>query len=668
MTMMLTRSLFFAASVSLLLSTDDARANASASPHSRRAFYADNDRFVASDGANPPSPVVLRSGSIHYSRIVPELWEDRLDRLAALGLNTITTYVPWNWHQSVRGAAYDFTSPSRDIAAFIRLAQKKDFFVILRAGPYMCGEWEFGGLPAYLFENGSVPIRTYASPYVDFVTDYWTALLTMVKKENLLFQDGGAVVMVQVENEYGSYGDTSSNPSDKKYVEHLVDIARGALGNDIMLFTTDGGNAGSMSRGSLNGSAVVTIGDGCGSPDATWGAQKLFNPPGQSPFLCGEFYPGWLTHWNDSHPANTSTANVIAGLKSQLAGANGTGSVNLYMAHGGTSFGYTAGANGNGGKSYQSDIPSYDYNAPVSESGDHGIGLLGEDKFAAIQSVFKAAAGGAAFPPEPPLPPRAGAGSIPVQAYASVFENMEALTARTVNNVDLSSGVETFGPECYYGFVAYDAELSLSPGRATLDIPDVRDRAQVWVNGAYVGATFRAAPSQLTFTATASTKIRILLENMGRINFSHGMDDERKGIVNGIAINGKGFASKWTARCLDLTAKTFARVSWKSYASSAKLGEEPVLLKGVVGADAAGKDLFLSDEGFTKGVAWVAGKNLGRFWSTAGPQHTLFVPGPSIKAADDEMVVLELEPSSRFMGAFTLADTRQWSPTTMLTK
>ena len=628
-----------------------------------RAFFAKDNRFFASDGTTPAAPVVLRSGSVHYSRIVPELWEDRLARLSSLGQNAITTYVPWNFHQTVRGGAYDFSSPWRNIAEFIRLAQRKGFYVILRAGPYMCGEWEFGGLPAYLFENGSVPIRTYASPYIDFVTDYWTALLSMIKAEKLLFEDGGPVVMVQVENEYGSYGDVTKNPSDKLYIEHLVKIARSALGDTVMLFTTDGGNAGSMSRGSLNGSAVVTIGDGCGNPDDTWAAQKQFNVEGQSPFLCGEFYPGWLTHWNDSHPANTSTSSVIAGLNSQLAAANGSGSVNLYMAHGGTSFGYAAGANGNGGKSYQSDIPSYDYNAPVSESGDHGIGLLGKDKFAAIQAAFRVSAGGSALPPEPPLPPRAGAGSIPIQSYALLFDNLEVLTARTVDDVDLSKGVETFGPECYYGFVAYDTELSLSPGSASLSIPDVRDRAQVWVNGEYIGATFRAQPQTLTFTSTGSTKIRILLENMGRINFSHGMDDERKGIVKGITINGKTVSGKWTARCLDLSVKTFANVAWKSH-SNAKPSKEPMLFKGAVASDVVGKDFFLSDSGFTKGVAWVGDFNLGRFWSTMGPQHTLYVPGPIVKAST-ELVVLDLEPSAASpQNAFALAATRLWSPST----
>jgi beta-galactosidase len=308
--------------------------------------------------------------------------------------------VPWNFHEASPGA-YDFSTPWRDLSRFLSLAQQKDLYVIMRAGPYMCGEWEYGGFPAWLLSNGTLTLRTYAEPYVTHATRYWRKLLGSIIKP-LLFENGGPIIMTQVENEYGSYGDVSSSASDKRYIEHLVQTARDALGPNALLFTTDGGNAGYMRRGSLPGDAVLTVGDGCSDPAATWAAQKQFNPPGRSPFICAELYPGWLTHWGDQKMANTSSAAAAANLDASLSAANGTGSASLcaahegcrslthcsqrrpcsrthahthgharptapaaltqlwpcsrrYMAHGGTSFGWWAGANGGGGSSYQPD-------------------------------------------------------------------------------------------------------------------------------------------------------------------------------------------------------------------------------------------------------------------------------------------------------------------------
>ena len=323
---------------------------ATASPAASPTFGVASDRFVI----NGTLPLALASGSIHYSRVHPAQWSDRLARARALGVNAVTTYVPWNFHEATPGA-YDFTSESRDLARFIRLAGAHGLFVVLRGGPYMCGEWEFGGLPAWLLRNGTIKLRTYAQPYLSYVDRYWARLLPVVAP--LLFHNGGPLVMFQVENEYGSYGDVSSHPADKRYIEHLVATARATLGDAALLFTTDGGDAGYMRRGSLPGGSVLTVGDGCGNPAATWAAQKAFNPAGGSPFLCAELYPGWLTHWGEAM-ANTSSASAASHLDAVLSAAKGWGSASLYMAHGGTSFGWSAGANGAGGTSYQADITS----------------------------------------------------------------------------------------------------------------------------------------------------------------------------------------------------------------------------------------------------------------------------------------------------------------------
>ena len=205
-------------------------------------FFLDNERTI------------LKSGSLHYARVVPEYWEDRMMRMKALGLNTVMTYVPWNWHETKRGEI-DFESPDRDLGRFLSLAEKLELMVILRAGPYICGEWEFGGLPSWILQNGTIQLRTDAEPYISLVTTWLEESLYPFVKPYLI-DYGGPIVMVQVENEYGSFGDVSTSDSDRSYLEKLVQLANESLGENTLLFTTDGGSEGFMQRGSLKGSAV----------------------------------------------------------------------------------------------------------------------------------------------------------------------------------------------------------------------------------------------------------------------------------------------------------------------------------------------------------------------------------------------------------------------------
>ena len=271
-----------------------------------RSFIIANDRFVQ-DG----TPMQIAAGEIHYSRVPVEYWEDRLLRVRAMGLNSIQTYVPWNWHVATRGAP-DF-SGNRNISHFISLAQRVGLLVVVRAGPYMCGEWEFGGFPAWLFENGSVPIRTDASPYIDLALEYWeTQLMPQIAPH--LYANGGPIIMVQVENEYGSYGDVSKHAADRRYMVKLIASARAALGPSVILMTTDGGSTGYMSRGSIRGPSVYTVGDGCSNAAACDAAQKQFNDPGLSPMFCSECYTGWLTHWGETGANTSSSASHVASI------------------------------------------------------------------------------------------------------------------------------------------------------------------------------------------------------------------------------------------------------------------------------------------------------------------------------------------------------------------
>ena len=429
-----------------------------------QTFAIENNTFLLNGKS-----IQVMSGSIHYSRVKPSLWRDRLQRLKAMGLNAVQTYVMWNFHEANPGE-FDFTG-DRDLSQFLQICAEEDLLVLLRLGPYSCGEWEFGGFPAFMLgqQDPPVQLRTYEAGYIALVDRWWAELLPVVKPH--LMTNGGTVVMVQVENEYGSYGDVSKNSNDLKYMHHLVDLVHMHLGNNtVQIYTTDGGNTGYMSRGTLNGSIVYTVGDhGPSSDTSNCEAMKQYNAVGKNPCMDSEYYTGWLTHWGDSSLANTSSKLVAQWIDDILTN---NGSFNLYMGHGGTSFGFWSGSNG-GESSFLPDITSYDYDSPVSEGGEHGYGSDAKDKFVAIQNVLRRhqarqQAGGAPLSClssfiEPPLPPRYVYPDLLFTMEAVLLENLVALQplggvikypAKTTG--DQPPSMESIGQN--YGFLLYETD------------------------------------------------------------------------------------------------------------------------------------------------------------------------------------------------------------------
>lgn len=584
-----------------------------------RSFVVQDDSFVL-DGEK----VQIHSSEIHYSRVPRAYWKDRLQRLQAMGMNAIATYVPWNWHEETEG---NFNwEGDRDIVAFLQTAQDLGLLVLLRAGPYMCGEWEFGGLPAWILTK-NVTIRTYEPNYISLVDRYWGALLDKVKP--MLYSNGGPIVMMQVENEYGSYGDVSQHPADKQYMEHLVTLANSHLGKgSVVLYTTDGGNTGYMTRGSLKGDSVLTLGDG------GWAcsAQAGFNPQGYNPCMNSEDYTGWLTHWGESM-ANTTASDYGTG----NAVAKGY-SFNLYMGHGGSNFGFWSGANG-GGKSYQPHITSYDYDSPVSENGDHGYGR-GGDKFVKLLAAMKPFAPSGGFPAEPAPLPRKAYGDVHFTQRADLLKNLGTLAPHGPQSIEAPVSMETLGQN--YGFIYYEANTKA--GGNTIEITEYpRDRAQVFVNGAYNGAIYRpeAAPLKLKTAASAGSKLGLLVENMGRLNYGHSMTDP-KGITTPVTLDGKDIESEWKAYSLPLEYKQLAALSYTDVSNCSEL-EGPIFYKGELIIKGTPEDTWLKPEFWNKGIMWVNGYNLGRYWEKKGPQHAFYVPAPFLKAGSNEVVILELE-------------------------
>ena len=255
-----------------------------------RSFIVEGDAFVKNG-----ERVQIVAGELHYFRVPRALWRDRMERIKAMGFNAVQTYVAWNVHEPVQGQV-DFAG-DKDIESFLQLSCDLDLMVILRPGPYICAEWEFGGLPAWLLANPHLKLRTFEPAYIAAVSAWWTLLLRKMRKH--LFQAGGCIVAVQIENEFGQYGDALNNPDDERYLRHLVHLARTLLGDSVVLFTTDFGNLENMQRGSLNGSEVLTAGDfgPSGNYSLSLAGQRAMNPPGRSPPFCVEFYSGWYTAW-----------------------------------------------------------------------------------------------------------------------------------------------------------------------------------------------------------------------------------------------------------------------------------------------------------------------------------------------------------------------------------
>eukprot|EP01062_Namystynia_karyoxenos_P011815 TRINITY_DN14242_c0_g1_i1.p1 TRINITY_DN14242_c0_g1~~TRINITY_DN14242_c0_g1_i1.p1 ORF type:complete len:796 (+),score=282.19 TRINITY_DN14242_c0_g1_i1:75-2390(+) len=590
------------------------------------SFVIANDSFVK-DG----KVVLLRSGSIHYSRVPSAYWRDRLQRLQAMGLNTITTYVPWNWHEENEGT-YDFAG-DRDLAGFIKTAQGLGLMVLLRAGPYMCGEWEFGGFPAWLLRH-NVTLRTYEPNYIAQVDKYFAKLLGDVVKP-LLYSNGGPIVMVQLENEYGSYGNTGTNPKDKQYIQHLIEVADTHLGKgSVVYYTTDGGNAGYMSRGSLKGDSILTLGDGGWACDA----QAQFNPSGLNPCMNTEDYTGWLTHWGEKM-ANTSTSDYGAA-KALSAGH----SFNYYMGHGGSNFGFFSGANG-GGKGYNAHITSYDYDSPVSENGDHGYGPNG-DKFETVRKALQPWAPPGGFPAEPAPLPRKAYGDVKLTGMARLLDPaaLKVLAPGGAKAVGVAPvSMESLGQN--YGLVYYTAKAT--KGGKSLEVVDYpRDRAQVFVDGALQGAIYRpqAAPLALRNPAAAGSALGVLVENMGRLNYGSGMTDP-KGITTDVHLDGTPAAAAWSAQSLPLRYEQVSALQFGAPPPncSAAAADGPVFMRGVLNVDGAPADTYLKPRRWTKGMMWVNGFNLGRYWETQGPQHAFFLPAPYLKQGANDVILLEMD-------------------------
>lgn len=574
--------------------------------HNSENFLLDGEKFT------------IVSGTIHYFRVVEEYWEDRLKKLKACGFNTVETYTCWNLHERKEGS-FDFTG-RLNIAKFLEIAKQLDLYVILRPGPYICSEWEMGGLPSWLLSYSNMRIRCNDQLYLEKVRNYYTALFNEVRP--YLCTNGGNILMVQIENEYGSYGD------DKDYLRSIAQIYHD-LDVNCELFTSDGACLSMLGGGTLD-EYLATINFGS-SPTGQFDYLKWFRP-GQ-PSMCAEYWNGWFDHWYEPHHTRdgADTAKTFDEMLSYGA------SVNFYMLHGGTNFGFTNGANCGG--NYEPTITSYDYDAPISECGDI------TPKYYMVKEVIEKH-----FGPAPDIKvenqKKLAYGDVKLTECAPLFDNLDALSNPIENASPLS--MEEIGQD--FGYILYSTEIKAPFDESQLYIENVHDRAHIFVNGEYRGLVERSR-KQDTITLSQKpgevTKLDILVENMGRVNYGPHIYD-RKGIVGRVALGGR-FHFGWTMRSLPLD--DLSKLHYNAVDESSEKHTVPAFYRGKFNVSELA-DTFLRIDSGNKGVAFINGFNLGRYFNSAGPQKTLYIPAPLLREGENELVIFETDTMAELKVTF----------------
>lgn len=539
---------------------------------------------------------------MHYARIPREYWRDRLKKARAMGLNTVSTYVFWNVHEPKPGV-YDFNG-SADVAAFIRMAQQEGLYVILRPGPYACAEWDLGGYPAWLLADPNIVLRGTDEKFMA-PAEHWIKRLGQ-ELAPLQLARGGPILAVQVENEYGSFG------NDKVYMQRILDALRSSGFTDSLLYTADGGDE--LTDGTLPG-VVAAINFGPGNAKSEFAKLAKFRPG--TPVFNSEYWDGWFDHWGSRHQTTNAQQQTdeIDWMLSQGA------SINLYMFHGGTSFGFMSGANWDN-KAYEPDVTSYDYDSPVSESG------VLTKKFYAFRSVIAKYRPGVALPEPPAATPVIEVPEFAVSWVAPLSENLPLSST-----VDQPRNMEVFGQS--YGYILYRTTLKHARS-GQLVLPALRSYARIYLNGRLVGnADRRKKQDRVKLNAKANDRLDILTEGTGRINFSVELRNERQGINGPVLFGGKELTG-WQVFPLPMNELSTLRFA---SAGSDWLGD-PAFYRGLFDLQSLG-DTFLDTRGWGKGAVWINGHALGRFWNI-GPQQTLYVPAPYLKKGKNEVIVFTL--------------------------
>ncbi len=549
-------------------------------------------------------PFQIISGEMHPARIPAEYWRHRIQMAKAMGCNTISAYLFWNYHEPEEGV-YDFETGNHNIAEFFRLVQEEEMWLIVRPGPYVCAEWELGGIPPYLLRIPDIKLRCMDPRYMAATERYMGKLSEVIKP--FMVTKGGPLLMIQIENEYGSFG------NDRNYLNRLKEVWA-QNGIDVPTFTGDGPTTFMLEAGSLPGSAV---GLDPGSSPADFELAIKMNPG--VPVFSSETYPGWLTHWGEEW-IKPDTGKLLREVKFLMDNKK---SFNLYVIHGGTNFGYTAGAN-SGGKGYEPDVTSYDYDAPINEQGQP------TPKYEALRKLLGSyLPKGKKLPPVPAPVPAIELTAIGLQAFNSVWN----ILPEPENSVQ-PKPFEAYNQD--YGFMLYRTEL-IGHKSGKLVITELHDYATVFLNGEYIGKIDRRLGENsidLPVSNVANPVLDILVEGMGRINFAQQLID-RKGITDRVTLNGMTLMN-WKVFRLPMDKKAI----YDLRSTGKNLDKPGIIFKGSFMVQEKG-DTFIDVSNYTKGLVWVNGHNLGRYWNI-GPQKRLYCPDSWTREGLNEIIIFDL--------------------------
>lgn len=557
-------------------------------------------------------PVKLLSGAIHYFRIMPEYWENCFYNLKAMGFNTVETYIPWNIHEPEEGV-FDF-SGNKDVVRFVRLAQSMGLMVILRPTPFICAEWEFGGLPSWLLRYPDMKVRTNTPLFLSKVDAYYKELFSRIAP--LQITQGGPVIMMQVENEYGSFG------NDKNYLRAIKGIME-KYGVRVPLFTSDGAWPAALEAGNLVEDGVLATGNfGSRSDENLDAMEAFFREKGvKMPLMCMEFWDGWFNRWKE--PVITRDAEDLAMEVKQLLKR---ASINLYMFQGGTNFGFYNGCSARGNNDLP-QITSYNYDAVMTEWGQPS------DKFYKLRQVIREL-----YPQIPTMEPRDNERFAYPQAKltgkVSLFSCIDQLAGCRKSDVPLT--MEEAGPGL--GYMLYRTHVKGFGERMKVKAIQTSDRAHFYLNGTLEGVQYQheiGTEIEMYFEKGDNT-LELLVENMGRVNYGYKLQapTQKKGIRTGVMTD-IHFESGWEqyALPLDNVGKIDFSGGWKQY--------DPAFYRYEFEAEEP-RDTFLDCRGLGKGAAFINGFNLGRYWYE-GPVLYLYIPAPLIKRGKNEIIIFETE-------------------------
>lgn len=576
--------------------------------HSQKRNFEIRDGHFLLNG----KPFTIYSGEMHYPRVPSEYWKHRLQMMKAMGLNTVTTYVFWNYHEESPGK-WNF-SGEKDLKKFIKTAQEVGLYVIIRPGPYVCAEWEFGGYPWWLQKDKNLEIRTDNEAFLKQCENYINELAKQIIP--LQINNGGPVIMVQAENEFGSYVAQRKDISLEQHrtYSHKIKDLLVKSGLSVPFFTSDGSSL--FKGGSIDGALPTANGE-----SDIEVLKKVVNEyhGGKGPYMVAEYYPGWLDHWAEPFP-KVSTEEVVK--QSELYIKNGV-SFNYYMIHGGTNFGFTSGANYDKDHDIQPDMTSYDYDAPITEAG------WATPKYNALRTIFQQIN-------KEKLP------EVPKAPKIITFKNIQfSKTAALFDLIKKQSPVKADQPRTFedlgmgHGYVLYRRKFEKNE-KGKLEIKGLRDYANIYVNGVWKGELNRYYKKyDLDIDIRSGDVLDILVENMGRINYGAQIVHNLKGIISPVTISEKEIVQNWEMFSLPFDKMPEITANSKSIAL-----KTPVIKEAHFHLNETG-DTFLDMRNFGKGIVFVNGRNIGRYWSKVGPQLTLYVPGVWLKKGENTIQVFE---------------------------